>query len=165
MVGKKLIVYYSLEGNTDYAAGMIAELTESDKLRLVTRKAYTDKGFIKFLWNGRSAIMGEKPELEPYDADLSQYDMIVFGFPVWASNFTPPLRTFIEDNREKLAGKRFAAFACEAGNGGDIALGKLLECLGAEKFEESAILIEPLKRKSEESEQDIAEFCMKLKEL
>ena len=80
---KKLIVYYSLEGNTQYIAEKMAEGfgSDSDVLRLVPKKAYLDKGFAKYFWGGKSAIMGEKPELEPYSVDFSLYDEIIIGFP------------------------------------------------------------------------------------
>ena len=107
---KKLIVYYSLEGNTEYAANRIKDRTGADLLKLVPKKAYHDKGFAKFFWGGKSAVMAEKPKLEAYEVNLSEYDQVIFGFPVWASNFTPPVRTFIEENKEALKGKRFAAF-------------------------------------------------------
>ena len=122
---KTLIVYYSLEGNTEYAAGRIAEAAGADVLRLHPKKAYKDKGFAKFVWGGKSAVMGEAPELEAYEVDLSAYERVVFGFPVWASKFTPPLRTFIQENADALKGKRFAAFACQSGSGAEKALGKL----------------------------------------
>ena len=31
--------------------------------------------------------MGEKPQLQPYDFKAEQYDQIIIGTPVWASNF------------------------------------------------------------------------------
>ena len=92
---KTLIVYYTLEGNTHYAAKKIASLLDADMLRIKPVKTYPRKGFRKFLWGGKSAVMAETPELEPYTFDASAYDRIVFGFPVWAGNVTPPLRTFI----------------------------------------------------------------------
>ena len=51
---KTLVVYFSLEGNTDYVAEMIKEKTGADLLRLVPKKAYHDKGFAKFFWGGKS---------------------------------------------------------------------------------------------------------------
>ena len=129
---KTLVVYYSLEGNTEYVAEKIREATGADLLRLVPKKAYHDKGFAKFLWGGKSAVMAEKPELEAYDVDLTGYERIIFGFPVWASNFTPPLRTFIENNADGLKGKRFSAYACQSGSGAKKALGKLAKCIGIE---------------------------------
>lgn len=42
--------------------------------------------------------MAETPELEPYEFDTDAYDRFVFGFPVWAGNITPPIRSFVKDN-------------------------------------------------------------------
>ena len=91
-----LIVYYSLEGNTDYAAQRIKEKLGAHIRRLDPVKPYSDKGLAKFFWGGKAAIMAEKPELEDYNVDFARFDRIIFGFPVWASNFTQPLRKFIE---------------------------------------------------------------------
>ena len=65
----KLVVFYSLEGNTEYIAGRICEKIGCDKLKLIPKKAYKDKGFAKFLWGGKSAVMAETPELQPYDVE------------------------------------------------------------------------------------------------
>ena len=164
---KTLIVYYSLEGNTAYAAGNIAESISSaggqaDTLRLVPVKAYADKGFAKFFWGGKSAVMAEKPALEPYDADIRSYDRIIFGFPVWASCFAPPLRTFITENADALKEKDIAAFACQAGNGAEKALGKLSTLVG-KGFSATAVFIDPLKNK-EDADRVTESFCRSLNE-
>ncbi len=159
---KDLVVYYSLEGNTGYVADKIKDSTGADTLCLVPKKAYHDKGFAKFFWGGKSAVMAEKPKLEEYDAKLADYDRIIFGFPVWASNFTPPLRTFIEDNKEQLQGKRFAAFACQSGSGAEKALGKLSKSLGVDGFEQTAVFIDPKARQSAEKDKQIEDFCKAL---
>ena len=160
---KDLVVYFSLEGNSEYVAEKIKEATGADLLRLIPKKAYHDKGLGKYFWGGRSALMADKPDLEDYSVDLSAYDRIIFGFPVWASTFTPPLRTFIEDHAEELKSKRFAAFACQAGTGADKALGKLVTLLDIDGFEETAIFIDPKGRPSEAKDKQIAEFCERLK--
>ena len=54
---KTLIVYYTLEGNTHYAAKKIASLLDADVLRVKPVKTYPRKGFRKFLWGGKSAVM------------------------------------------------------------------------------------------------------------
>ena len=159
---KTMIVYYSLEGNTDYAAKKIAERTGAKMLRLIPQNAYQEKGFGKFFRGGKSAIMGDVPALETYDVDLADYDRIIFGFPVWAGNFTPPLRTFIIDQREALKGKNISAFACQGGAGGEKALAKLARFLRIKAFEETAIFIEPKARRSSETEEAIASFCGRL---
>ncbi len=159
---KKLIVYYSLEGNTEYAANRIKDRTGADLLKLVPKKAYHDKGFAKFFWGGKSAVMAEKPELEAYEVNLSEYDQVIFGFPVWASNFTPPVRTFIEENKEALKGKRFAAFACQSGGGAEKALAKLAKTIGIDAFERTVILIDPKTKKNEGTDAQIDSFCESL---
>ncbi len=162
MAMKTLIIYYSLEGNTAYAAEEVSNITGADTLRLVPKKAYADKGFAKFFWGGKSAVMAEKPELEPYEVNLDGYDRLIFGFPVWASTFAPPLRTFITDNMESIKGKTIAAFACQSGNGAQKAFGKLKKILELESLEETMILIDPKAKPSKENTKIIADFCRKL---
>ena len=57
---KKIIVYYSLEGNTQYIADKLSDALGAGKLRLIPEKAYADKGFAKFFCGGKSAVMAEK---------------------------------------------------------------------------------------------------------
>ena len=159
---KTLIVYYSLEGNTKYAADKIAEKTGADTLRLIPKKAYKDKGVAKFLWGGKSALMAESPDLEEYSVDLSAYDRVVFGFPVWASNFTPPIRTFVNENRELLKGKRLSAFACQSGSGAEKALARLAKSLNIEGFGSTAVFIDPKSRPDSAKDEAIDRFCSEL---
>lgn len=156
---KTLIVYFSLEGNTEYVVDMMSKEIGADVLRLIPKKAYHDKGFAKFFWGGKSAVMAEKPELEAYSVDLSQYERVVFGFPVWASNLTPPLRTFIEDNANAIKGKNFAAFACQSGSGAEKAFAKLAKALGVSEIEKTAVFIDPKARHDEGKDGQIKEFC------
>lgn len=154
---KTIVVYYSLEGNTEYAAKRIADSLGADILRVVPVRAYPKSGFQKFLWGGKSAVMAEKPALEPYDAAMGDYDRVIFGFPVWASNMAPPIRSFILEN--DLAGKRIAAFACQSGAGANKALAKLRACLGVDALEAELVLIDPKDKPSEENERKLRDFC------
>ncbi len=120
---KTLIVYYSLEGNTRLVAQRLAEATGAELLELKPAKAYPTGRISKFYFGGKSAVMCEKPVLEPYSADVSQYGTVILGTPVWAGRCTPPLRSFL--GAESLLGKRVAFFACA---GGDSA-GKTFELL------------------------------------
>ena len=148
-------------GNTEYAAQKVAEELGADLLRIEPKKAYPDSGFRKFLWGGKSAVMAETPELEPYEFDGTAYERVILGFPVWAGNVTPPIRTFLKEN--DLSGKSLAAFACQSGAGAEKAFGKLLAAVGADKLEAELILIDPKDKPSEANEQKIRAFCEKLK--
>ena len=161
---KTLVVYYSLEGNSRYVAEKIKEC-EKEKVTLLELKPvkkYPTGAVSKFFWGGKSAVMGEKPELESYSVTLDEYERVIFGFPVWASRFAPPLKTFIDENREALKDKRIAAFACFAGSGADKALCKLKEELEIDEFEAEVILINPGNKKSHENELKILGFCERL---
>ena len=155
---KTAIVYYSMNGNTALAAAKLAEKLGADLIRISPVHAYPDKGLRKFLWGGKSAVMAETPSLEPYSFEADQYDRIVLGFPVWASNVAPPIRTFVKENLEALKSKEIAAFACEGGSGGEKALQKLAECLGRDSLSATMILIDPKDRPKPDNDRKIAAF-------
>jgi len=154
---KAAVVYYSMSGTCRKIAELISKEIESDLIELLPKKAYPDKGFKKFYWGGKSALMAEKPALEAYRFDADRYDLVIFGTPVWASTFTPPLRTFIEENKEALSSKRFAAYACYKGSGGEKTLKKLKEELGIDRFEKEAACLESDVNKK--ADVLVKEFC------
>ncbi len=158
---KRIIVYYSLEGNTEFIADKLSETLLAKKLKLVPKKAYANKGFAKFFWGGKSAVMAEEPALEPYELD-SDFDELIIGFPVWAGNITPPIRTFIAENKDIIKGKRISAFACQSGSGAEKAFGKLKDALGISDLYATAIFIDPKEKPSEENNIKLDEFCKKI---
>lgn len=160
---KAIIVYYSMSGNVRRTAERIAAETDADLLELYPEKSYPDTGAKKFIWGGKSAIMGDKPRLKPYVFSADKYDTVIFASPVWASSFTPPIRTFIEDNRGALKGKRFASVLCLMGSGDKKAVKKLKKFLNAEELAAELVLIEPKSKPEGETENSIAEFCRALK--
>ena len=159
---KTAIVYYSMSGNVAYAAEKVAKETPADLVRISPKRAYPSTGLRKFLWGGTAVMMGDAPELMPYDLDFDAYDRIVFGTPVWASSFAPPLRTFVEENRDALATKRIAAFACSSGPEGDKALDKLAQLIGIDDFETRLTLIDPKDKPKLADNTEIRNFCSRL---
>ena len=159
---RTIIVYYSMNGNTALAAKTLAERLSADLLMINPEKAYPDKGVRKFLWGGKSAVMAETPKLVPYTFKAQDYDMVILGFPVWASNIAPPIRTFVNDNRETLKDRQIAAFACQSGNGAEKAFGKLEDILEGNKLMATMILIDPKDRPSVENERKMKEFIEKI---
>ena len=132
-----------------------------DLLRIRPKKAYPDSGFRKFLWGGKSAMMAETPELERYTFNCDQYDRVIIGFPVWAGNITPPIRTFVKEN--SLKGKKIASFACQSGKGAEKAFQKLKSAIGINELEAEMILFDPKSKPTEQNERKIREFCEKMK--
>ena len=160
---KIAVVYYTMSGNTEYIAKHIAENIEVDLIKIESQKKYPSKGFTKFFWGGKSVVMGEKPRLENYEFDDSKYDYIIFGTPVWASSFVPPIKTFIYENKAKLKNKKIAVFISYSGGGAEKAIEKLREYLEIDKFEEQLVLIDPKVMESDDNIIKIQEFCKKIK--
>ena len=107
--------------------------------------------------------MGEKPALEPYKFNADDYDDIIIGFPVWASRIAPPVRTFIEENKDKLSEKNISAYACQSGAGAEKAFKKLKDILGIADYKSLMILTDPKDKPSDDNERNIKEFCGSLR--
>lgn len=156
---KTAVVYYSLSGNVEYVAEKIAQNINADLIRIAPVKEYPVKGLRKFFHGGKSSIAREEPALKPYQFTADEYESIIFGTPVWASNIAPPLRTFIAENSEKLKGKNISAYLCFKGSGGEAALKKLNELVNVK---DSIILSDPKNRKKESDDLKIRKFCSKI---
>jgi len=113
---KILVVSYSLEGNTAFIAETLAATMQADRLALQPQQAIAATGVSRFFWGGMQVVLKRQPELLPFDKDPAQYDVIVLGTPVWASNYAPPLRTFLATT--PLHGKCIALFCCYGGSAG-----------------------------------------------
>jgi flavodoxin len=106
---KSLVVYYSLDGHTRFIADMIAGETGSDVYELQPVGAKSRSGFAKYFWGGKSVMFNEKPKLQKPIPDITQYDLIFIGTPIWASSFAPPIRTFL--SKAPLQLKKLMLFA------------------------------------------------------
>lgn len=123
---KILIVYYSLTGSTRFIADSLSNSMEADLLELKPLKELNpDKG-TKFMWGGAQSTMKKKPKLELIEVDPKGYDLIIIGTPVWAWNFTPPVRSFL--SMFDLTDKKVALWTCSAG-AGNRAMGQFKKAL------------------------------------
>lgn len=95
---KTLLVYYSLDGNTDFAAQIIAKETGADTVRLHQVKE-PPEGLGRYLVGGREALSRHYVEIYSYrDLDPQDYDTIILGTPVWAGTFAPALKTYLKQH-------------------------------------------------------------------
>lgn len=95
---KKLVVFYSYEGNTKLIAGNIAQAIEADLLEIKPQKEMRSKGFMRYFFGGLQVLLGKKPPLKDLDKNPNEYDIIFIGTPVWFYRQSPPIRTFMEDH-------------------------------------------------------------------
>ncbi|MGE4277506.1 MAG: flavodoxin family protein [Lawsonibacter sp.] len=124
---RALVVFFSLDGNTQFIAGKIAEIIGADRVALHPRKDYSRTGIGKYVWGGKSVLFGETPELTNDTIDWNSYDTIFIGTPIWAGSYAPPIKTFL--NRYPIQGKRIALFACHGGGGAEKCFQKLRDAL------------------------------------
>lgn len=110
---KSLIVYYSYQQNTKKIAELIQEKIGGDILRIDTLTPY-DGDYNSVVSQGQDEVnRGYCPELKPIDADLSQYDTIILGSPVWWYTFAPAMHTFLKS--QNWNGKTVYPFATNGG--------------------------------------------------
>lgn len=143
---KLLIIYYSLTGNTKHIAEAIQEAIDADILELKPVKELDPDSSSKFMWGGAQSVMKKKPELEPFDIDPMDYDLIFIGTPVWAWRFSPPIRTIM--SKFNLKSKKLALFMCAAGNGIK-AMGRFKDALKGAEILGDICFKEPLKNNPE----------------
>jgi flavodoxin len=155
------IVYYSMGGNTAWAAGQLASRLDAELIALTPRRPYPDRGARKFLRGGRAAMLGETPALEPYCFDAAAYDRVILGTPLWAGRISPPLRSFLKEQGAALADKPLACFICSGGGGDGKAFEQLRRLLGRDLTAELS-LIDPKDRPSPENGDRLEAFCRTL---
>ena len=160
---KIALVYYSLDGNTAFAAEKIGLRLEADIIRLKPVKEYPTEKIAKYFWAGKSASFQESPKLMPYAFDINMYDVIILGTPIWAGTFAPPLRTFIR--AQVWEGRKVALFACCSGGGTEKYFQQLRnETHGSIKLP-ALRLIDPLRNNGTELDTAIAGYCEGLKQV
>ena len=141
-------------------AGKIQKYLDADVIRLIPKKEYPNGNFKKYFWGGKSVTFGEKPKLEEYSFITADYDVILIGTPIWAGSFSPPIRTFLADN--KINGKDIYLFTSSLGGTSDKCLEKLKGLLKDNQIVDSINFVEPLKNKTHDIDEKIKEFCEKI---
>ena len=116
---KTLIIYYSYEGNTKMISEKMAQSIGADLMSIKPVKEMKSKGFMKYVWGGKAAVMQQKPKLEEFSYNMEDYDLLIFGSPVWAGTFAPVFNTLFDDFT--LKDKKVAYFYCNAGGPGKVA--------------------------------------------
>ncbi len=98
LTSKVAIIYYSLDGNTKIMADEIAK-----KFR-VSQHRFSAKKYEEGLFSGTLASKDawnevRMTEIDPEKVDLSPYDFIFLGSPIWWYRPAVPMWSFVEKNR------------------------------------------------------------------
>lgn len=111
---KRLVVYYSLSGNTENAATMIAEKLGADIVKVDTVKAMPKSFAAQILVGGGQVAMNVVPKIKPLKVDVNTYDEIILGTPIWNSKGVPAINAFLKD---KTAAEKVTSVFTLSGGG------------------------------------------------
>ena len=109
---KTLIVYYSRTGNTRMIADTISESLKCDIEEIIDKDKRS--GMIGYLKSGYHAARSHISPIEDSKYDLSKYDLLILGTPVWAGKMAVPVRAYLEKNKDKIP--KLACFCTSGGS-------------------------------------------------
>ena len=110
---KKLFIYFSLTGSGDLVAEKL-KTKGYDIRKVVSKHKYSKSFFWLMMVGGFRAGTNKKDKLIDFNTDISNYDEIVIGSPVWFDRVSPPVNTVLKEL--DLSGKKIS-FIFYSGSG------------------------------------------------
>lgn len=139
---KAAVVYFSRTNNTERIAEIIAEKTGADLYEIEAKTPYTDDDINWHDDNSRANREQNDDSARPEIAnipDVSEYDTIYLGYPIWWGTMPKIMNTFVETGA--LNGKRIVAFCTSGSSGIETSVSALknygLDVIGGQRFSSS----------------------------
>ena len=118
-MSKKLVAYFSASGRTAKVAEKLASELGADIYEIKPEVKYTKADLNWMNKKSRSSVeMSDKsfrPTIIIGDVDVSSYNMVYLGFPIWWYVAPTLINTFLE--AYDFAGKKIVLFATSGGSG------------------------------------------------
>ena len=118
-MAKRLVVYFSASGTTKKVAEKLAMAADADIYEIRPIVPYTKADLNWMDKKSRSSVeMNDKsirPEIVKDNLNISSYDTILLGFPIWWYVAPTIINTFLESYN--FSGKRIILFATSGGSG------------------------------------------------
>ena len=118
-MSKKLVAYFSASGVTKAAAERLAKAIGADLFEIKPKNPYTKADLDWTDKNSRSTLETNDPNSRPEIADklhdISGYDRVFIGFPIWWYVAPKIIDTFVESY--DFSGKTLVPFATSGGSG------------------------------------------------
>ena len=115
---KVLVVYFSATGTTRQVAKQIAKIADADICEIIPTKPYSSADLDWTNKQSRSSVemnnLKARPAIKPFSVDMSKYDFVFLGYPIWWDLAPRTVNTFIETTN--LAGKTVIPFATSGGS-------------------------------------------------
>lgn len=118
-MSKKLVVYFSASGITEKVAKQIAEFEKADIYEIKPKVPYSEADLNWMDKTSRSSMemknLSFRPEMADTPLNISAYDTIYLGFPIWWYIAPTIVNTFLE--KHDFSGKTIILFATSGGSG------------------------------------------------
>lgn len=115
----KLVAYFSATGTTKNMAKKVATEVGGDLFEIAPETLYTATDLNWMDKKSRSSVeMSDKsfrPKMNGEKIDISKYDEIYIGFPIWWYVAPTIINTFLES--DDFSGKKIKLFATSGGSG------------------------------------------------
>lgn len=105
---KKLLVYYSKTGTNDKLAKLIAEKTDIDIFKITSKRNYAPDMWKAWDQAQEEIAANKMPQINEDLPDLSNYDKIIIGGPVWGYSISNPIHAYL--NQADFENKPVTAF-------------------------------------------------------
>ncbi len=112
---KTLVIYYSQTGATRQVAQEFAKLLDADTLRIDVQQPYNGTYQETIARCLQERENNELPTLNDLNIDITGYDTIFLGYPIWFGTYAPPVAALVKD--VDFTGKTIVPF-CTFGSGG-----------------------------------------------
>lgn len=118
-MSKKLVAYFSASGVTKSVARNLSQTAGADLYRIQPEVPYTSADLDWMNKKSRSSIEmndpASRPAIAAEDLDISSYDVVFLGFPVWWYMAPTIINTFLETY--DFPGKTVIPFATSGSSG------------------------------------------------
>ena len=156
---KRAVVYFSLSGNTKEAAEYIAASLNADIFRIDMVKKLPDNTAGQMMKGGMQATFGMRPAISGVPGDISSYDEIILGTPIWAGKAASPINTLLAD--KKIADKVTGVFTFSGGGDNDKCIKALSKVLL--NLKGNAALADRKNELSKDNKRRLDEFTERIK--
>lgn len=141
MKGKTLVTYFSAQGTTAAVAEILAAELNADLFEIKPTVPYTADDLNWMNKRSRSSVeMGDencRPEIAE-SIDVSDYENILIGFPVWWYVEPRIVDTFLES--QNFSGKTVIPFATSGGSGIEKAVKRMKSLCSAANWKDGKLL-------------------------
>ena len=122
---KTLVVYYSYTNNVNRIVTELTRQIDADVIRVQPAEKGLDYAADNYaIGSAQIAAIRDNPDdassypaIDPVDVNLSDYDCVIIGAPLWWSNMAAPLQTFLFHHGKEMAGKKIGLIVSSASSG------------------------------------------------